>query len=86
MANPSWYSAIPQAYINGAHEKSYIIGQAICKINPHPEISIGNPDDLNSIIFHEGTAPISIADIETQIAVVEGELQAEAAAGTQRLT
>jgi len=84
MANPSWYSAIPQAYILGKHEKSYIIGQAIMKINPTPSISIGNPDDLNTITFHEGTDPIPVADIEAQIAVVEAELQAEAAAGTQR--
>ena len=86
MANPSWYSAIPQSYIVGKHEKSYIIGQAILKINPSPEISIGNPDDLSTITFHEGTASIPVADIETQIAVVEAELQSEAAAGTQRET
>ena len=86
MANPSWYSAIPQSYIVGKHEKSYIIGQAIMKINPTAEISIANPDDLNTITFHDGTAVIPTADIETQIAVVEGELQAEADAGTQRLT
>lgn len=86
MANPSWYSAIPQAYILGKHEKSYIIGQAIMKINPTAEISLGDPDDLNSLRFHNDTAVIPVADIEAQIVVVEGELQAEAAAGTQRLT
>ena len=84
MAKPSFYSAIPQNYRNHNNEPSYIMVQAVFKINPAAEISIQDQDDPSSITFHPGTDPIPTADIETQIAVVEAELQTESDAGTQR--
>ena len=47
-----------------------MIIQAILKINPNAEVSV-NGDDINSIVWHNGTTPISKADIEAQFPAVE---------------
>ena len=46
--------------------------KAILKINPEAQVSITN-DDINTLIWENGTTPISIADIKAQIPVVEQE-------------
>ena len=44
--------------------------EAIQKINPNAEVTVrGN--DINNIEWHNGTTPISKADIETQFPAVE---------------
>ena len=48
------------------------IAKAILKINPEADFSI-NAEDINQITWHNGTTPISKADIEAQISVVEQE-------------
>jgi len=52
--------------------------EAIKKINPDAQASITD-EDLNTIRWENGTTPISIADIQAQIPVVEQEA-ADAAA------
>ena len=47
-----------------------MIEKAILKINPSAEFSI-NADDINQITWHNGTTPISKADIEAQFPAVE---------------
>ena len=49
-----------------------MIEKAILKINPNADFSI-NADDINQITWHNGTTPISKADIEAQISVVKQE-------------
>jgi len=51
-----------------------MIEQAILKINPNAKFSI-NADDYNQITWLENTTPISKADIEAMIPVVEQELK-----------
>jgi len=51
---------------------------AIRKINPDAEVSIRN-NDINDIVWENGTTPISQSDIEAQIPIVEKEI-ADAAA------
>ena len=46
--------------------------KAILKINPEAQVSITN-DDINTLIWENGTTPISVADIKAQIPVVEQE-------------
>ena len=46
---------------------------AIRRINPNAEVSVNN-EDINTIIWHTGTDPISVADIEEQIPIVEQEI------------
>jgi len=64
--------------------------EAVKKINPNAEISVAE-EDVNSIIWENGTTPISVADIEAKVAelpTVEEEKQAEAtnkANGNQKL-
>ena len=65
--------------------------EAVRKINPNAEISVAD-EDVNSIIWENGTTPISVADIEAQIPTVEqeiaDEIQAEKdnkASGNQKL-
>lgn len=48
--------------------------KAIQKINPNAEVSVSN-EDINSIVWENGTTPISKTDIEAQITVVEQELK-----------
>jgi hypothetical protein len=50
-----------------------IIVAAIRKINADAEVSVIN-EDINSIIWHTGTDPISVADIQEQIPIVEQEI------------
>ena len=47
-----------------------MIEKAILKINPNAEFTI-NADDINQITWHNGTTPISKADIEAQFPIVE---------------
>jgi len=48
--------------------------KAIQKINPTAEVSVSN-EDINSIVWENGTTPISKADIEVQIPTVEAEIE-----------
>tara|TARA_R110002051_G_scaffold34911_2_gene77358 strand:- start:265 stop:525 length:261 start_codon:yes stop_codon:yes gene_type:complete len=50
-----------------------VIVEAIRKINANAEVSLNN-EDINSIIWHTGTDPISVADIQEQIPIVEQEI------------
>ena len=50
--------------------------KAIQKINPNAEVSVTNKD-INSIVWHEGTTPIPVADIQAQIPTVEAEIEQE---------
>ena len=43
-----------------------MIIEAILKINPNAEVTV-NGDDINQIIWHEGTTPIPKADIEAKM-------------------
>ena len=52
--------------------------KAILKINPTAEVSVSG-DDINTIVWENGTTPISKADIQAQIPIVEQEI-ADAAA------
>jgi hypothetical protein len=45
---------------------------AILKINPNAEVSVKN-DDVNEIIWENGTTPIPVADIEAKIAELPTE-------------
>jgi len=44
--------------------------KAILKINPNAEVSVKN-DNVNEIIWENGTTPIPKADIEAQFSAVE---------------
>jgi hypothetical protein len=50
-----------------------MITKAILKINPTAQVSV-NADDINQITWHNGTTPISKADIEAQFPAVELEM------------
>ncbi len=51
-----------------------MIEQAILKINPNAQFTV-DQNDINQITWLNGTTPISKADIEAQIPVVEQELK-----------
>jgi hypothetical protein len=53
--------------------------ETILKINPQAEVSV-SAEDINSIVWENGTTPISKADIEAQIPTVEQEIIDEAQA------
>ena len=53
-----------------------MIIEAILKINPNAEVSV-NADDINQITWHNGTTPISKADIEAQFPIVEFDMAME---------
>jgi hypothetical protein len=55
-----------------------IIIKAIQKINPTAQVSVSG-DDINTIVWENGTTPISIADIQTQIPIVEQEIATQEA-------
>ena len=55
-----------------------MIDKAILKINPNAEFTI-NDNNVDKITWLNGTTPISVADIQAQIPVVEQEI-ADAAA------
>ena len=50
--------------------------EAILKINPTAEVSV-SAEDINSIIWENGTTPIPFADIEAQLPTVEAEIEQE---------
>jgi len=53
-----------------------IIIKSILKINPNAEVTVrGN--DINTITWENGTQPISVADIQAQIPIVEQEIAQE---------
>lgn len=45
----------------------YRVINAILKINPNAQVSVSD-DDINSIIWENGTTPIPLADIEAKMA------------------
>ena len=49
-----------------------IIAKAIKKINPNAKVTIIN-DDINNIIWQEGTTPIPKADIEAKMNEIANE-------------
>jgi hypothetical protein len=53
-----------------------MIEKAIKKINPNAEFNV-NADDINQITWLNGTTPISVADIQAQIPIVEQEIADE---------
>ena len=53
-----------------------MIYKAILKINPNAKFTV-NADDINQIIWHEGTTPIPKADIEAQSTAVEFDMAME---------
>jgi propanediol dehydratase large subunit len=53
-----------------------MIIEAILKINPNAEVSV-NADDINQITWHNGTTPISKADIQAQLPIVEFDMAME---------
>ena len=56
-----------------------LIIKAIQKINPNAQISISG-NDLDSIVWENGTSPISKSDIEAKLIQAQNELDAEAQA------
>ena len=67
-----------------------MIYKAILKINPNAKFTI-NADDINQIIWHEGTTPIPKADIEAKMAELPtpeeeaAQKETEKASGKQKL-
>tara|TARA_B100000674_G_C37529913_1_gene773352 strand:+ start:398 stop:655 length:258 start_codon:yes stop_codon:yes gene_type:complete len=53
-----------------------IIIKAIQKINPTAQVSVSG-DDINTIVWENGTTPIPLADIQAQIPTVEAEIEQE---------
>jgi len=53
-----------------------MIIDAILKINPNAEATVTD-NDINKITWHNGTTPISKADIEAQFAIVEFDMAME---------
>ena len=53
--------------------------KAIQKINPTAQVSVSG-EDIDSITWENGTTPISKADIEEQLPIVEQEIADEAQA------
>jgi hypothetical protein len=55
-----------------------MIIEAILKINPNAKVTVRG-SDINTceIEWHEGTTPISKADIQAQIPIVEAEIEQE---------
>jgi len=65
--------------------------KAIQKINPTAQVTVTD-EDINSIVWENGTTPISVADIQAQIPIVEQEIanekaqkDADALAGNNKL-
>ena len=64
--------------------------KAILKINPNAEVSVSG-NDINTVQWHNGTTPISNADIEAKMAelpTAEEEVaqkETDAASGKQKL-
>jgi hypothetical protein len=49
---------------------------AILKINPNAEVNVSG-DDINTIVWHNGTTPISKADIEAKMVEVQADYDAK---------
>jgi hypothetical protein len=50
-----------------------MIIEAILKLNPTAEVSVSG-NDINSIVWENGTTPISKSEIQAMIPVVEAEI------------
>ena len=50
--------------------------ETILKINPQAQISVTD-EDINTIVWHDGTTPIPVADIQAQLPIVEAEIEQE---------
>ena len=50
--------------------------KAILKINPNAEVSVSG-EDINSIVWENGTTPIAVADIQAQIPSAEFDVALE---------
>jgi hypothetical protein len=50
--------------------------KAILKINPTAEVSVSD-NDINTIVWENGTAPIPVADIQAQLPIVEFDMSME---------
>ena len=48
--------------------------KAILKINPTAEVSVSG-NDIDTIVWENGTTPIPVADIQAMIPIVEQELK-----------
>ena len=48
---------------------------AILKINPNAKVNVSD-DDINQIVWHNGTTPIPVADIEAKMVEVQAEYDA----------
>ena len=55
-----------------------VLVKSILKINPQAQVSVSG-EDINSIIWENGTTPIPVADIQAQIPIVEQEIANEEA-------
>ena len=53
-----------------------MIIEAILKINPNAKVTV-NADDINTIVWENGTTPISKADIEAKMVEVQAEYDAK---------
>ena len=50
--------------------------EAILKINPNAKVNVSG-DDINQIVWHDGTTPIPKADIEAKMVEVQADYDAE---------
>lgn len=50
--------------------------ETILKINPQAQISVTD-EDINTIVWHDGTTPIPVANIKAQLPIVEAEIEQE---------
>ena len=50
--------------------------KAIQKINPNAEVSVSG-NDINTIVWENGTTPIPVADIEAKMVELQAEYDAE---------
>ena len=50
--------------------------EAILKINPKAQVSVSS-NDINTIVWENGTTPIPFADIQAKIVEVEAEYRAK---------
>jgi len=50
--------------------------KSILKINPTAEVSVSN-NDINTIVWENGTTPIPVADIQAQFPAVEFDMAME---------
>ena len=50
--------------------------KAVLKINPNAQLSVSD-NDVNTIVWENGTTPISKADIQAQLPIVEFDMAME---------